>query len=192
MAQRRGESVAMIGLASRGRGPSVQASSAPRARPGLGWRPHTSLAALTLTAAYVTQAALGAQPAPLLEAQGRDLWRQVTGGMLLVFLATQWVMPWLRLSGELGRAARFLPGHRLLGAAGPLLLYLHSAKLGYGHLSILGITFLSNVLVAALDPVALAKRRPVARGAWVVAHVTLSTALIALACHHVVIGVYYE
>ena len=141
---------------------------------------------LVLLAAYLMQAALGWSWRPLLEWQRTERWRLVSGFVLLGFLAFQWFLPWLRLTGRQLWGARHYPWHKYLGAFAPLIFFAHAPRIGAGHLFALGSVYLANAAVGLCDKTIirdLKRREEYARG-WLVVHVTLSLAVTGLALLH--------
>lgn len=115
-----------------------------------------------------------------------------TGVLLLVYLAAQWRVAHLRATGRMGAAVRHMPDHRLLGALGPLILYMHAPELGHGYLAVLAVLFLANVAVALLDRETLGLKAKRLYVVWLILHVSLSVLVTVLAGLHAFTSIYYE
>jgi hypothetical protein len=134
--------------------------------------------ASTLLVLYVLQASLHFEWPLLARAQADDTYKLVTGVALAGYLTFQWS----------ARRSR----HQLAGAFAPLVLYLHSARFGYGYLVLLVTIYLGTTLAGTLHRPVIALRRRSLFTAWFVIHISLATLLVMLAGYHAVIAVAYE
>jgi hypothetical protein len=75
---------------------------------------------------------------------------------------------------------------------GPLLLYLHAAKLGAGYTWLLSLLFLGNGAVALLNRETLGVRARWFWLIWLALHISLAVAVTALGALHVCTALYYE
>jgi ferredoxin-NADP reductase/CRP-like cAMP-binding protein len=149
---------------------------------------------LGLTGLYLLQALLGLTWSALENAQQSMLYSSITGLALVALIAYQWVLPTLRLRGQLKRAIRHYEWHKKLGLATPVLLYLHSVTLGYAYAFVLAVVWLSNGVVGALDKTLIkdARQREKYEGPWLIAHVVLSCLVLSLALVHIYVAYAYK
>jgi hypothetical protein len=90
------------------------------------------------------------------------------------------------------RAAKALyPLHQTLGALAPLLLFLHSTRLGFGYLVVLSVVYLANNLVGLVNPSAFPRIKSVL-SVWTIVHIALSVLVVVLTAYHAWTALYYE
>ena len=146
---------------------------------------------LGLCVLYLLQSAFE-QVLPKVETvQQIDGVRTATGVLLIVFIAYQWYLSYRKLTGQsIQNAARW---HGNLGALAPVLLYLHSASLGYAYLFVLSLLFVLNTMVGAIAKVAggSAEQRRLFQSTWLIAHVPSSCLITVLALMHMVYAFAY-
>jgi methionine sulfoxide reductase heme-binding subunit len=129
---------------------------------------------------------------PLFRAwQSRFPYKIATGTALAVFLSFQWFLALCRVSGWTRTAKAIYPWHQTLGALAPLLLFVHSTRLGFGYLVALSAVFLANNLVGLVNPSAFPRIKSVL-SLWTVVHIALSVVVVALAAYHAWTALYYE
>jgi hypothetical protein len=143
-----------------------------------------------LTLLWVVLALLLPPLAAMRAWQSQFVFKCATGGVLLAYLAFQWQLAAARARGASKAGKRLFAWHRSLGAAGPVLLYVHAATRGFGYLTLLCGVFLANHLLGVLHPGAGKARKLLTP--WMVSHVAASVLLIALAGYHAWNALYYE
>src|SRR5688500_11219527 len=75
---------------------------------------------------FLLQASLGVSW-PALEALQSTIGYKIgSGGLLLLYLGTQWQVPYLRFTRRYTEAQKRVAEHKLVGVLGPLILYLHA------------------------------------------------------------------
>lgn len=142
-----------------------------------------------LVGAYLCQYAAHFQWPWLTALQSSDVYKQVSGFALLAYIAQQWHLSVLRSRGLMQRAGRLLRRHRLLGSVAPAFLYAHTQVLGFGYQAVLALLFLGVSATGLIQQEAL---RLGGRPLWLVAHVSLATALLFLLAYHVYITYAYQ
>jgi hypothetical protein len=145
-----------------------------------------------LLAAYLLQAALGLEWPWLAARQGERTFKLCTGALLLAYLAHQWWLAVGRANGWARAAKRSYRAHKLLGAAAPLFLYLHSLRVGYGYLVVLSTVFLANVGLGLVSPDLFRRKPKWFTVPWMITHVGLAVVLAALALFHLWIASSFE
>ena len=143
-------------------------------------RDPTVLAA-ALLAAYLGQAVMGLEVPWLVALQGHEVYKLATGGVLIVFLAMQWMF-----------ARRHRELHVWLGAFAPLALYAHATQFAYGYLAWLVVVYLGVGAVGLMHRPILAHRARRLFVAWFIVHLAFSVLLLVLTAYHVVIAIAYE
>jgi len=118
-------------------------------------------------------------------------YRVTTGGLLAAFMALQWSLPVCRMQGYSRLAKRLYSWHNTAGAFGPVLLMLHSARMGFGFIALLCAAFISNTLLGAFGPARVQRFRTYA-SQWFISHVALSLLLVGLAGYHAWTALYFE
>jgi len=147
---------------------------------------------LVLLAAFLAEALGHWRWSWLTTLQGDDLYKQLSGFVLLGFIAYQWRFSALRAAGEVRRANSMLSRHKWLGALAPALFYVHAQGFGYAYTQVLGAVFLIVVATGLSNQEIARVRRPWFYPAWIVVHVGASTALLALLGYHVYISYAFE
>jgi cytochrome b561 len=144
-----------------------------------------------LMAAYVAQATGGWRWEWLAAVQENELYKQLTGLVLVLFFMMQWRLSVTRM-GSASPAVRLLTLHRDFGALAPLLLYLHAISFGHAYIRVMSIGFLALVALGLLQqPLARLTRNRMST-VWMVVHVTLATLLLFLISYHAFNAYYYE
>ena len=145
-----------------------------------------------LLLAFVLQAWLRI-PWPELEAaQGTIHYNIVSGALLCVYLWTQWRVPYQRLTRTVSNPGTRLAEHKLVGVLGPLILYLHSSRLGTGYTLVLSMLFLGNAALALFNRETLGIKAKWFWLGWLTVHITLAVTVTALGALHVWNALYYE
>ncbi len=139
-----------------------------------------------LLALYVVQGIAHLEWPLLVQLQRGDVYKVVSGSVLGIYLLHQSFMAKRRVFDPIG----VLVWHKLTGAAGPLLLYAHASRFGYGYLFVLTSLFIGTVGFALLHRVVLRARWLFTT--WFVVHVATASSLVVLGCYHVVIALAYE
>lgn len=119
--------------------------------------------------------------------QGTSLGRWISGGLLVAYLASQWILPMVRWSRRLSGSNSILRWHRRIGAFSPLLLVLHGYSAGIGLLALITGVFLLNSIVGVADRTIFADPALQTRYLrfWLFPHLILSILLTTLATYHV-------
>lgn len=124
--------------------------------------------------------------------QGNAVYKQVSGFVLLAFIAYQWRFSVLRARGETHRALAMIKRHKWLGALAPLFFYVHSQGLGYAYTRAMTVVFFTIFLTGLCNFEILRIRKPWFQPTWVMVHVGLSSALLLLLGYHVYITYTFE
>lgn len=121
----------------------------------------------------------------LVELQTNELYKQLSGLVLVLFIGSQWYLSVLRAEGKLQSAQRYYKRHRQLGALAPLFFYIHSHQIGYAYLFLLSSIYFGNVVLGLCNQQILGINKPWYAMGWMVTHVSLSVCLVLLASFHV-------
>jgi hypothetical protein len=140
---------------------------------------------------FLEQLVLGTQWGPLGVWQGDKWYKMATGSLLGLFVCFQWLLALLR-ANRWARAARALyPWHQTAGVFSPVLLLLHSTRLGFGYLLVLSTVYIANNVVGLVGPSTF-PRLKIVLPFWVIAHIALSVLLAALVVYHGWTALFYE
>lgn len=140
---------------------------------------------LGLLLALLAQQATGWCWPWLARLQAVNAYMQFSGFALLGLILYQWRFSLLRTQGHLRKAVGLLKRHKLLGAAAPLLFFVHTQSLGYAYLQWLSLCWLSVFFTGLFNREIVHLRRPWFLPLWITAHVGLSMALLFLTAYHV-------
>ncbi len=128
---------------------------------------------------------------PLSALQGQTWYKIASGSVLAGFVCFQWLLALLRVN-RWARAARALYSwHQTAGALSPVLLFLHSTRLGFGYLLVLSSVYVANNVLGLVSPTAF-PRLKMLLPFWVIAHIALSVLLTVLVVYHAWTALYYE
>jgi methionine sulfoxide reductase heme-binding subunit len=129
---------------------------------------------------------------PVLQTLQRQFaYKVATGSGLAAFIVFQWSLAVCRMSG-LARIAKALhPWHQTVGALAPVLLFLHSTRLGFGYLAILSGAYVAGNVVGLVNPTAFPRIKAWLSW-WTIVHIAVSVLLVALASYHAWTALYYE
>jgi hypothetical protein len=161
-------------------------------RHAVAWRAVlTSLAGATMWLLFAAQRGLDFEWRPLSDWQGHTWYKIASGSLLAGFVCFQWLLALSRVN-RWARAARALyPWHQTAGAFSPVLLFLHSARLGFGYLLVLSTVYMANNVLGLVSPSAFPRLKTLLPF-WVIAHIALSVLLAVLVVYHVWTALYYE
>jgi hypothetical protein len=129
---------------------------------------------------------------PELEALQQTIGYKIASGSLLcAYLLTQWQVPYQRLTRTVSNASARLAEHKLVGVLGPLILYLHSSRLGTGYTWLLSTLFLGNAALSLLNRETLGIKARWFWFTWLTLHITLAVTVTAMGALHVCTALYY-
>lgn len=124
--------------------------------------------------------------------QADDLYKQLSGFVLLGFIAHQWYFPLLRVQGAMPKAARNAGLHRRLGAWAPLFYVVHTQQFGFAYLMALSLIFFAVFLSGLCNPETTRIRSGWFRPVWIVTHVGTATLLPFIIGFHVFVTYWFE
>ncbi len=119
--------------------------------------------------------------------QANLAYKVATGTLILCFIGAQFFLSAARSSGKFGSVARQFRLHKVQGAFGPLVFYLHSTQIAdYGYLLLLSGLFFANLIWGLFNQEVTAKPRAKRWFSyyWLAAHVTISVLILPLALYH--------
>ena len=147
---------------------------------------------LTLLAAFALQQISHSRWLWLTALQDDDGYKQLSGWVLVCYLAHQWHCSVLRNRGLMRAAGSILNRHKLLGATAPLFFYAHAQSLGFAYLLALSLVYFGVFLTGLFNYEISRIKKPWFRPAWITLHVGLSTGLLFLLGYHVYISYAYQ
>jgi hypothetical protein len=151
----------------------------------------TFLAGAAVWLLFLAQLDLGFEWQPLGDWQGHRWYKVASGSLLAGFVCFQWLLALSRIN-RWARAARALfSWHQIAGVFSPVLLFLHSTRLGFGYLLVLSTVYMANNVVGLVSPSAF-PRLKMLMPFWVIAHIALSVLLASLVVYHAWTALSYE
>jgi sulfoxide reductase heme-binding subunit YedZ len=144
-----------------------------------------------LLLAFFVQDAFALKWPWLASMQANEVYKQGTGFLLVLYVAHQWRLSWLRLNG-CGQTKACCLRHKQWGAIAPVLYYFHSTVVGYAYLLFLSTAFFAIVLLGLCNREILGINSRWFQKGWVIVHVSLSVLLIVLMAYHGYVAFAYE
>ncbi|HMI87855.1 MAG TPA: hypothetical protein VK550_27420 [Polyangiaceae bacterium] len=140
---------------------------------------------------FLAQIDLGFEWRPLSDWQGHTWYKVVSGSLLGGFVCFQWLLALLRVNRWARAAKTLYPWHKNAGALSPVLLFLHSTRLGFGYLLVLSTVYMANNVVGLVSPATFPRLKTI-MPFWLIAHIALSVLLATLVVYHAWTALYYE
>jgi hypothetical protein len=140
---------------------------------------------------FMEQLALGTDWGALGVWQAQRWYKIASGSLLAGFVCFQWLLALSRVNRWARAAKALYSWHQAAGAFSPVLLFLHSTRLGFGFLLALSTVYVGNNVVGLLSPSAFPRLKAVLPF-WVIAHIALSVLLAALVVYHAWTALSYE
>lgn len=149
---------------------------------------------LFLVLAFAVQDILQLKWAWIEALQMGETYRRWSGLLLTLYLAAQFILPVMRLRGNLPAVARHHHLHKLQGALAPLVYYIHATAMGYAYLLLLSIVYFANFLLGLFNNDIVSKAEDKARYLhyWLAPHIGLSILTVALVIYHIYIVFAYQ
>lgn len=122
--------------------------------------------------------------------QANDVYQQLSGFVMVGFLAHQWRCALSRRHAQ--NTPTRLTHHKLLGAFAPVFFYAHAQHLGYAFLQILSLSYFAIVVTGLCNIELLRIAKNGLRTVWLLVHIGLATGLLFLLGYHVFISYAYE
>lgn len=119
----------------------------------------------------------------LVRLQLDDMYKLGSGLTLLAFLCFQWLLAIARSRRWILASKRLYTLHQMIGVFGPVFLYLHSARWGFGYLVWLAAALLANHALGLVHGMGRVLPRWMS-GSWLVMHVALSVLMLVLTGFH--------
>jgi hypothetical protein len=147
---------------------------------------------LTLLGGFFLQLAFGWHSRWLAEQQTHELYKQLSGLLLLLFICHQCWLSLQRTQGEPGTARHALAHHKRWGSVAPLLFYFHSISPGHAYLLVLSLSFFAVFTLGLLHQQLLRWQPKWLTQLWLIGHVALTMVLLILLGYHVYVAFVYE
>lgn len=171
--------------------PSTMTSPASKPAKSAFRKDYFCLGLLLLTAFAIQE--LGAVSWPwLAKLQADDVYKQLSGFMLVGYLAHQWRCSLLRNKGLTQKAAKLLNQHKLLGALAPMFFYAHAQHIGYAYLQALSLVYFAIFITGLCNVEITHIHKHWFHNIWITVHVGLATGLVFLLCYHIFISYAYQ
>ena len=125
--------------------------------------------------------------------QINETYRRWSGLSLALYLAAQFILPIMRLQGNIEAVARHYSLHKLQGTLAPLIYYLHTTTIGYAYLFVLSMVYFGNFLLGLFNPDSV---KPTFKQHylryWLPLHISLSVLTVFLLAYHIYIAFAYQ
>ena len=128
----------------------------------------------------------------LAKLQTDDVYKQLSGFVLVCYLVHQWRCSLLRNQGLMQKAAKLLNQHKLMGALAPLFFYAHAQHIGYAYLQALSLVYFAIFFTGLCNVEITRIRNDWFRKIWITVHVGLATSLVFLLGYHIFISYAYQ
>ncbi len=128
----------------------------------------------------------------LVELQQDNIYKQITGFLLMTFILMQWKLYLARRKINPARAIHALKIHQWQGAMTPVFFYVHSSSLGYGFQMVLSLALLITTLSGLLSPSTTKIRNRRYLFSWLILHVSGACIALILLFYHLFISYTYS
>jgi sulfoxide reductase heme-binding subunit YedZ len=124
--------------------------------------------------------------------QADDSYKQISGFLLLGYIAAQWRLSIRRAKAGSPVARNVQEQHKLFGAFAPLFFFAHSQHIGFAYLEALSLVYFAIFLTGLCNQEITRFRRPFLAFGWIILHAGLSTALLFLLGYHIYTSYLFE
>ena len=145
---------------------------------------------LFLLLLYIIQLVFNYKFEALYELQSDNVYKQVTGFLLLIYILYQFKLAKERKNTHTLRYVFSM--HKIQGVFAPLVLYVHSMEMGYAYQTLLSFLFLCNCLIGLLSPQQLKIKNNSYINSWLIMHVTFAIIIMGLVGYHLFISYWYS
>jgi hypothetical protein len=128
----------------------------------------------------------------LAKLQADDVYKQISGFTLVVYLLHQWRCSILRNEGLAQKAAKLLNQHKLLGSLAPAFFYVHAQHIGYAYLQALSLIYFAIFITGLCNFEITHIHKHWFHSFWIIVHVGLATSLMFLLSYHIFISYSYQ
>jgi len=111
----------------------------------------------------------------------------LTGIGLAVYIFSQWRLYRVRENQSKISQRRIIQIHQWLGVLSPVVLYIHTAQIGYGYQLVMTYCFLLTVLSGIMSPSFLGYRNRLFYKLWLITHVLFAFLFFLLIFYHLLI-----
>lgn len=119
-------------------------------------------------------------------------WQVVTGLILTLAIAYQWVLLFVRMAHIQKSMMFHYKAHRWVGVTSTAFFALHAISFGYAWTNALAIVFCASAVTGLLNKEIIRYRREWVFNLWYWAHMTLSISLLPLIAIHIWVALAYE
>jgi len=123
--------------------------------------------------------------------QESNIFKQVTGFTLLIYMLWQWRLAHTRANNIKHKIKEKIATHKWLGALAPIFILLHATDTGYGYQSVLLITFLGVLVTGLFNYHEFKFNNRWYKQTWMMIHVSLATATMLFLANHIYISYIY-
>ena len=149
-----------------------------------------SVIGLVLILFLLTFSGLNLEIVSLSSLQKNEVYKQLTGALLLGFILYQWYFALARQIEPVS-AMHHLQLHKTIGLLMPILLFIHSNQTGHAYQTFIWYIFVLHCSVGFLNPEFINIKKPRLRLYWFILHIGLSILISALLFFHLYVVYYY-
>ena len=124
--------------------------------------------------------------------QSNNLFNQISGFIILLITFFQWRLTHLKNSNQGVNIKNVLRSHQWLGAVVPVFIFLHVPSTGYAYQTVLLYGYIGLVFIGLCNYHVFKIRKKWYINGWIILHISLATACLALMVYHVYITYTYS
>jgi hypothetical protein len=119
-------------------------------------------------------------------------YKAVTGLLLVIYILAQWRVSKSRFTKQSATQVRTaVTTHKSLGLIGPIVLLIHSQKVGFGYLKILSLSFYISFTIGIFHERIIKLKNPSLTKLALITHIGSSTLMLGIIIYHIFIVLYY-
>ena len=147
---------------------------------------------MSLVTLFTAQLLLGLRWEWLVQLQADEVYRQITGYLLLAYILLQSRLGIKRLCQHLNSLRKEFDSHKIQGVFAPVLFYIHSTEVGFAYQMFFAFVFLGNCIVGYMNPHALKCGNRLYLMSWTITHISLAILTLALMSFHIFVVYTYS
>ena len=132
---------------------------------------------------FMLQCYYNLSPQWLVDLQANNLYKQITGFLLIACVLYQWRLAFARSQGRKSNTVA-KSDHRFYGALLPIVYFIHSVEIGYAYQAVISLALLSNCIVGGCNPITLKIKHKHYYSSWLLLHIALSVIILPLSLYH--------
>lgn len=148
---------------------------------------------LLLFTLYLIQEVCNLKIAALENLQQKENYKRWSGLVIGLFILVQWLLTFSRIIPKFRNKSGLINDiHKWIGVFSPLLLFIHSTKIGFGYLALFSYLFLVNVLLGTVNLDVIKSTKDWVFKGWMITHVSISMCITILLVFHIGVVFYFK